>query len=62
VLIRAAIEMRRYGHITPGTAARLHKAGYSVATLGFKTGPARGGGSSNQTTRPGSGPATARPS
>jgi hypothetical protein len=62
VLIRAAIEIKRYGHITPGTAARLHKAGYSVATLGFKTGPARGGGSSNQTTRPGSGPATARPS
>jgi hypothetical protein len=62
VLIRAAIEVARYGHITPGTAARLHKSGYSVATLGFKTGPARRGGSSNQTTRPGSGPATARPS
>jgi hypothetical protein len=62
VLIRAALEIRRYGHITPGTAARLHKAGYSVATLGFKTGPARGGGSGSQTTRPGSGPATARPS
>jgi len=44
VFIRAALDITRYGHITPGTAARLHKAGYSVGTLGFQTGaPTRRG-------------------
>jgi hypothetical protein len=33
--IRAGLEMAR-GGLTPGTAARIHKAGYSVATLGYK--------------------------
>jgi len=46
VFIRAALDITRYGHITPGTAARLHKAGYSVGTLGLKTGaPTRRGSS-----------------
>lgn len=35
--VRAALEVIRYGHILPGTAARMHKAGYSVGTLGYKT-------------------------
>jgi hypothetical protein len=61
VLIRAALDIQRYGHITPGTAARLHKSGYSVGTLGFHTGsPTRRGSTSNRTTRPGSGNANAR--
>lgn len=33
--IRAGLEMAR-GGLTPGTAARIHKAGYSVSQLGFK--------------------------
>ena len=37
--IRAGLEMAR-GGLTPGTAARIHKAGYSVATLGYKMRPA----------------------
>jgi len=37
--IRAGLEMAR-GGLTPGTAARIHKAGYSVAELGYKMRPA----------------------
>ena len=37
--IRVGLELAR-GGLTPGTAARIHKAGYSVATLGFKMRPA----------------------
>ncbi len=37
--IRAGLEMAR-GGLTPGTANRIHKAGYSVATLGYKMRPA----------------------
>jgi len=37
--IRAGLEMAR-GGLTPGTAARIHKAGYSVAQLGYKMRPA----------------------
>jgi hypothetical protein len=39
VLIRAALDIERYGHITAGTANRMHQAGYSVKTLGYQTGP-----------------------
>jgi hypothetical protein len=45
VVIRAALEIKRYGHLTPGTANRLHHSGYSVGQLGYKTGPAVRGGS-----------------
>jgi hypothetical protein len=56
--IRAALELAR-GGLTAGTAARIHKAGYSVATLGLKMRSAASS-PSNTTSRPGSGPAAAR--
>jgi hypothetical protein len=39
--IRAGLEMAR-GGLTPGTANRIHKAGYSVSQLGYKMRPASG--------------------
>ena len=42
VLVRAAMDIYQYGGVTPGTATRLHKAGYSVSQLGVpsvKSGP-----------------------
>jgi len=38
VVVRAALDVIRYGGVTNGTADRLHKAGYSVAKLGLKPG------------------------
>jgi hypothetical protein len=56
--IRVGLELKRSGTITPGTAARLHRAGYSVGTLGFKTVAAPGTGTTgaagyNKGNRPG---------
>ncbi len=45
VVIRAALDITRYGGITAATANRLHRAGYSVAQLGFKMGKPKRGGS-----------------
>jgi len=51
--IRAGLEMAR-GGLTPGTAARIHKAGYSVAQLGYKMRPAAARPTGNNTlNRPG---------
>jgi hypothetical protein len=43
VLIRVAMDQKRMGgYISADTANRLHRSGYSVATLGLKTKPAGG--------------------
>jgi len=64
VVIRAALEMKRYGHILPGTANRLHRAGYSVAVLGYKTSRStarKGSPSQRNPSGPTSGPAASVP-
>ena len=52
--IRVGLELAR-GGLTPGTAARLHKAGYSVGQLGFKMRPAAGAPANTRPTRPAGG-------
>jgi hypothetical protein len=56
--IRVGLELAR-GGITPGTAARLHKAGYSVAQLGLPMAkPKRRGAASGTTAAPAAGATT----
>jgi hypothetical protein len=38
LLVRVAMDIAQYGGILPGTADRLHHAGYSTKTLGLKPG------------------------
>jgi hypothetical protein len=57
VMVRAAMDLIQYGHISAGTADRLHKAGYSVKLLGL---PARSKGDGVQIRKrqPSKGPIT----
>lgn len=38
LFVRVAMDIKQYGGVTPGTADRLHRAGYSVAKLRLKPG------------------------
>jgi hypothetical protein len=39
LFVRVAMDLQQYGGVTASTANRLHRAGYSVKTLGFKPAP-----------------------